>query len=140
MQKHFVTFLSPGTFVHETTTREVEAWDVDKAVAMAREINERHGATPFAFEFSTRTRGDADFDSKESKRSCRYYLGGTIETLEDVERRNDPQESILLFNMKANGWDRIVVNTNSWKIAQPLNDGDVVLDFEPVAATASNPS
>ena len=28
MQKHFVTFLSPGTFVAETSEKEIDSWDV----------------------------------------------------------------------------------------------------------------
>ena len=31
-KKHFVVFLSPGTFVHEQTSKEVKEWDVDKLV------------------------------------------------------------------------------------------------------------
>lgn len=129
MEKHFVHFLSPGTFVHEESKREIEAWDIDKAKELARGIKERHGATPFAFYFTTRTRDQDDFDSKETSRSSRYYLGGKIETIDDVRKRNDPSERILLSNMECNGWDRIIVNTNSWKITQPLDNDDVVLDF-----------
>lgn len=78
-----------------------------------------------------RRREADELDSKVVARSGRYYLGGTIETIEDVRQRNDPKESILLSNMESNGWERIVVNTNSWKIVQPLKDGDVLLDYAP---------
>lgn len=128
--KHFVTFFSPGTFFHEETDKPIDSWDVTKATEMARKIKERHNATPFAFEFSTRTRGPKDLDSKETKRSGRYYLGGKIETVAEVEARNDPEERILLHNMKGNGWDRIVVNTNSWRIVQPFTDNDTLLEFD----------
>ena len=131
MQKHFVTFYSPGTFVSEETTREIESWDVDAAVAMAHGITERYDATPYGFRFTTRTRGDADFDSKESARSCLYWLGGKVETLAEVEARNDPKEETLRWNMRHNNYPKIVVNTNSWKFTAPLNEGDVVLDFTP---------
>jgi len=53
MEKHFVVFYSPGTFVAETSSRPIDAWDVG---------------------------------------------------------------------------DRIVVNTNSWRMTQPLHADDVVLD------------
>lgn len=126
---HFVTFLSPGSFVHEETTKPIESWDVEKAKQMARSIKERHAATPFAFVFSTRARTDEELDSKEVRRSGRYYLGGTIETIEDVRKRNDQNERILLSNMEGNKWHRIIVNTNSSKIYQPLEADDVVLDW-----------
>lgn len=129
MKKHYVTFLSPGTFVHEQSTKEVDSWDVGTAKRLARGIKERHAASPFAFYFTTRTRDDNDFDSKESARSGLYYLGGKVETIEDVRERNDPRERILLSNMECNGWHKIIVNTNSWKVTQPLGDDDVVLDF-----------
>lgn len=128
MKKHFVTFLSPGTFVAEDTTKDVDDWDVDKALELAVGIVERHGAKPYGFYFSTRERGEQDFDSKETKRSGMYYIGGKIRTLQEVEAENDPENSILISNMKCNHWDKILVNTNSWKWTQPLKDGDVVLD------------
>ena len=137
MDKHFVTFYSPGTLMSEVSVKPIDAWDVEAATEMARSIMERHGATPYGFRFTTRSRGDDDLDSKVSKTSPTYFLGGRIETLEEVEARDDPNEKILRFNMRSNGWSRIVVNDNSWRVTQPLEDGDVVLDFTPPAKRQS---
>lgn len=131
MKKHYVEFFSPGTFVAEQTEQEINEWDVETAIKMSRKIKERYGATPYGFQFTTRERKSTDFDSKEVKRSPMYYLGGEIFTVEDIRKRNLPDERILLSNMECNGWDRIVVNTNSWKWTQPLKEGDVVLDMKP---------
>ena|SRR5438105_546870 len=128
MQKHFVTFFSPGTFVAEQATKPIESWDVPAAVAMARGITERYGARPYGFRFSTRTRGDNDLDSRETAKSCLYYLGGQVETLAKIKRRNDPTERILRDNMECNGWKKVVTNRNSWRWTQPLEEGDVILD------------
>lgn len=76
VSKHFVTFYSPGTFVAETSERPIDSWDVPAAVAMAREIKERHNAVPYAFRFTTRSRGPDDLDSKQSASSGYYYLSG----------------------------------------------------------------
>ena len=130
MKKHFVVFLSPGTFVHEESTKEIDSWDVEQAKKMARKIIERHNATPFGFYFITRTRGDNDLDSKISDESPMYYLGGKVETLEEVKARAIKDDSILIGNMECNRWDRIITNTNSWKITQPLRKGDVILDWD----------
>lgn len=130
VSQHFVTFYSPGTFVAETSTYPVDSWDIEIAKDLAKQVTERYNATPYAFRFSTKARGEQDLDSKEIDHSNLYFLGGKIETVADVESRNDPSESILLSNMKSNGWDRIVVNTNSWKWIQPLHEGDAVLDWE----------
>jgi hypothetical protein len=128
MEKHFVTFYSPGTFVHETNTKEIDSWDVDQAIGMAKHIVQRYNARPFGFRFSTRGRGPEDLDSSETESSGMYYLGGKIETIEEIEARNDPSEEILRDNMRGNGWNRVLVNTNSWRWTRPLYDDDIVLD------------
>lgn len=138
MIQHFVTFYSPGTFFSEESTKPIVSWDVDKAIEMARDVTERYNATPYGFRFSTRERGPDDFDSKETARSQTYYLGGRIETLAEVEARNDPKERILLSNMRGNGFDRIVVNDNSWRATLPLYDGDVVLNVKMGRANAGD--
>ena len=78
MKKHFVIFMSPGTFVSETTEKLVESWDVEEAKRLARDIKERHGATPYGFYFVTRSRTSEDLDSKISAESSIYYLGGNL--------------------------------------------------------------
>lgn len=131
MEQHFVTFYSPGTFVSEETTRPIDKWDTDHAVTMAHEITERHGATPFGFQFTTRSRSESDLDSKVTSESPMYYLGGTIRTLEEVISENKPDESILRSNMETNDIKRIITNNNSWRHTSVLNDNDIVLDFVP---------
>lgn len=128
MEQNFVTFFSPGTFVPETTTAPVDSWDVDKAVELARGITERHGAKPYGFQFSTRGRSDKELDSKVIKSSGIYYLGGKIETRNEVFARNDPKEGILRSNMDCNGIDKIIVNDNSWRFMGAFKDDDTLLD------------
>lgn len=127
MKAHFVIFFSPGTFFAEQSQQSMDSWDVDKAVEMSKGIKERHGATPYGFCFTTRTRKDDELDSKETKRSGMYYLGGKVWTLEEIKRRADPKDSILISNMEANGYARVITNDNSWRWTQPLGDEDVVL-------------
>lgn len=129
VSQHFVTFCSPGTMIAESTSKPVDSWSVDLAKMMALEISERYGATPFGFFFTTRSRGPNDLDSKETAKSCFYYLGGRVETREQVEARNDPNERILRSNMSINRWDKIIINDNSWRFTAPLHDTDVVLDW-----------
>lgn len=132
VQQHFVTFCSPGTFVAETSSKPIHGWDIDAAKEMALTIEERHGATPYGFYFTTNGRGEKDLDSKEIAKSPFYWLGGKIETLAEVEARNDPKEEILRSNMRGNGYDKIIVNTNSYKFTAPFfEEGHVLLDFTP---------
>lgn len=130
MESHFVTFCSPGTFVAETTCKEIASWSVKEALAMARGINERHGAKPFGFYFSTRGRSDTELDSREIKRSPFHYLGGVIETLEEVEARATEKDAVLLSNMRGNGTKRIITNDNSWRFTAALKDDYVVLPWD----------
>ena len=127
MRRHFVEFMSPGTFVCEVTTRPIEAWDVEQAVAMAADIVERYNATPFGFRFITRERGLEDLDSRITSRSGMYYLEGRIDRVADIEARARDDERILLLNMKANGWDEVFVNTKGMPWTVPLHPGDTIL-------------
>ncbi len=124
MKQDFVTFYSPGTFVAEQTTREVANWNVTKAVEMMPDIEERHGARPYGFQFYTKRRGWRDFEPKEIKRSGMYYVNCRVQTLEDIEAEGPV---ILLENMKCNGWDRVVSPREGWAWTQPLREGDIVL-------------
>lgn len=131
MTKHFVTFESPGTLFNEETTKEIGAWDENEAQKMARTIIERYGAKPFSFYFTTRERGAKDFDSRETRRSGRYFLGGTLLTLEQVKAQNDPSNETLIRNMECNGWSRVVDNRNSYRSVHPFLAGDTLLDWKP---------
>ncbi len=127
MEKHFVTFFSPGTFVAEQNVQKIDSWDVGEACRRAKKIKQRYGAVPYCFQFSTRSRGPDDLDSKESKTSHRYFINCKVETLEEVEARNDPKEKILRSNMRGNGYDRIATTIEGWKWTQPMQERDVCL-------------
>lgn len=129
VEKHFVTFYSPGTFVAETSEKPIEKWDIDLAKQMARDIKERYNATPYGFRFTTRGRDDNDLDSRVIASSPLHYLGGKVETLGQVKARATDKDAILISNMEGNGWDRIITNDNSWRWTQPLNDDDIVVEW-----------
>lgn len=127
ISKHFVTFYSPGTFCAEESTKPIESWDTAVALRMAADVTERHNARPYAFAFTTRSRGDSDLDSKVTARSPLYYFGVKVETLTEIEARRDPSDRILIANMRTNDWQRVVTTTSGWKATMPLREGDVVL-------------
>ena len=125
MKKNYVIFLSPGTFVSETSKIEIDSWDTTKAMEMARGIKQRHAATPYGFYFEEWESGE--WEPKRIRESNMYYLGGKIKTLADIP--DIPENRILRANMEGNGYDRVLENTNSWKITLPLNKNDVILSF-----------
>lgn len=129
MRQSFVIFCCPGTFMTETTQEFIFEWDVEVAKEMARNIKARHNATPYGFYFCTRERKDDELDSSIVATSPMYYLGGKVETLAEVEERNKPSEEILRWNMRTNGYNRIITNTNSYRSTLPLKDNDIVLQW-----------
>jgi len=44
-----------------------------------------------------------------------------------VKAKNNPNDRILISNMEINGYEKIIVNNNSWKFTAPLNKDDIVL-------------
>ena len=128
MEKHFVIFFSARSFVAETTEKPIGSWDTNEATEMVKDIKERYGATPYGFCFTTRHRKDDELDSKEVKRSGMYYLGGDVLTLAEVKAQM-PEKNILISNMENNGYDKIIINKNSWQWIKPLTDKDTVLSF-----------
>lgn len=136
-RKHFVTFLSPGTFVAEDTTKPIKAWDPVKAVQMAGEVVERYGARPYGFYFTTCLAADPIPDGeggtlkvepKEVSRSGMHFLGGEVFTVDDIKGRGNPKDRVLISNMEGNGWWTVVQNDNSWRSTQPFKEGDVILN------------
>ena len=130
LSKHYVTFYSPGTFVAETTSTEIDEWNTDLALEMMDDIVERYGARPYGFRFTTRGRSDDELDSKQIDSSGMYYVNCNIETIDEVCDRADPHEEILLSNMEINDWNIIVSPKEGYKWTQPLLDGDCVLNKE----------
>lgn len=136
-RKHFVTFYSPGTFFAEVSTRPIDSWDTVAATALARSIVERYAATPYAFQFEARIVSDPVPDGeggtlrvepKTVAKSGRYFLGGIVETLEQVEARGDANDRILISNMRCNRWNRVITVCNGWRVTQPFTDEDSVVD------------
>ena len=128
MKKHFVKFYSAGTFVAEESVKEVDSWDVDKAVAMSKDITERYGAKPYGFRFITRGRTDKDLDSKIVAESGMYFINGVVETLDEIKAKGDSNNRILISNMECNGWDKVVTTKNPYVWTQPFGKNDKIIN------------
>jgi hypothetical protein len=136
-RKHYVTFYSPGSFFAESTTAQIESWDPIKATQMSAGIVERYGSKPFGFRFDTRLVSDPVPDGeggtlrvapKVVETSGMYHINGTVETLDDLEKRADPREDILRSNMRCNRMVLVVVTTSSYRSTQAFDVADVVVD------------
>jgi hypothetical protein len=136
-RKHTVTFYSPGTLFSESTTKDIDSWDTKKAVEMADSIMERYNAKPYAFVFRTlKTHDDVSdgeggflrVEAKKEKESGYYFLGGKLETYDDVLARNLDSESVLRSNMRGNEYWIVCINTNSFKSTMPFGENDKIVD------------
>jgi hypothetical protein len=139
LRKHRITFYSPGTLFSEASDRSIDSWDTKKAVAMAKDIMERHNAKPYGFKFETLLVSDDVPDgeggwlktqSKTVETSGTHFLTGTLETYDDVVRRNSDKESILRTNMHANGYWIVCINTNSYRSTLPFDEKDRIVDMD----------
>lgn len=136
IERHYVKFFSPGTFMSETTVHPIDSWDTRKAVEMAERVVERYGAKPYGFTFLTMLEAEPVGDGRGGKlkveprclrTSGMHHLGGKIETLDEVEARNSPKENILRLNMAGNGYWIVCVTTNSYRSVQPFDEKDVLV-------------
>lgn len=136
-RKHTVTFLSPGTLFAEQDTKWVDSWDPAIAVKIGADIIQRYGAKPYGFYFSTIITADPVSDgeggklsveSKEVSRSGMFFLGGIVESFDEVVARADHKEHIMRSNMKSNRIPLIHISTRSYKHTQYFDQDDVVVD------------
>lgn len=139
MRKHYVTFYSPGTLFMEQTTRPIEAWDPKLAIGVGADVVERYGAKPFAFSFSTRIErdpvpddegGTLKVEPKTVATSCRYFIGerGTWDLLRLSQMKETPESEILRSNMRCNDWPIVIESRRSYRVTQPFESHDVVID------------
>lgn len=137
MRQEFVTFFSPGTFVSESTTTPIASRDPVLAAKMASDIRARYDAKPFAFRFETRLvhdpvpdgdGGTLRVESKTVDTSALYFLGGELLFAHEVQE----SESILRSNMRCNRWPICIVNKNSYRVTQPFNPEDCIVNGDGV--------
>lgn len=120
--KHRVTYFTPGILFPEEYTHDIEERDPQLAV-------ERAPANTYCFNFyDVEEAPDLGADFKvvpvAKNKTKRYYIGGTLYTLAEVEALGKGME-ILASNMRGNHWDRIIKCVpGNW---QPFEEGDVLL-------------
>lgn len=124
--KHKARYLIPGSLFPEETTKDLARRDPALA---------RREAPEYAFAFTLYDVEEVpdlgpDFrvTAKPKNETGRYYLGGTVYTVAELEDAfgSDPDKSILISNIKGNGYKAAIhCSTGNW---QPFEDGDTLLD------------
>ena len=67
---------------------------------------------------------------KTVKESGMYFLGGRVRTYDEVLKDNKADEDILRSNMRANGFEVVVENVNSYKSTHPFREDDHIVDLD----------
>jgi hypothetical protein len=137
-EKHYVVFLSPGTFFDETSEQPIGGWSIAVALELAKGVVERYGATPYGFRFETRLvaapvedgrGGKLEVQSRTVKTSGMHYIDGKVLTLAEVEAHPDyGKESIVAANMRGNRYAAVVETRNGYRHVAVFKPGDLVVD------------
>lgn len=141
MRKHYVEFISPGTFMAETTTKEIASWDIREAAHMCKDIKERYNATPYAFRFKTFLVADDIPDGEggwiktvpnEVASSGSYFIDMTgkakVRSYDEVVADNNDKERILRDNMCCNRMWFVVDTYNSFRSTNEFGENDLLVD------------
>lgn len=127
IKKHFVIFYSPGTFVPETSIKEIDSWDINQAIEMSKNIKERYNAIPYGFRFITKGRTNEELDSKKIDSSPFYFINCKILTLADIKAENNPKNKILISNMECNNIKKVARTIKGWLWTTPIGESDIIL-------------
>jgi len=122
-RKSFVTFyynggLFEGERTYEAQSRDPECIKVPKG-AFAFQFFDRAVATPNIDGKSI------EMSSKPFNLSPKYYYGGRVLTIKDVEKEI-PDNETLISNMRGNGW-KTVIQTRCGNI-QPLEGSHILIE------------
>ena len=132
---NYVIFLSPGTFVSETSKKEIDGWDIKEALKISKKITERHNAKPYGFRFEqykslppVKSDGETfNVEQKFVKSSGTYYITGKILNLGDIP--DTKENEILRSNMRCSKIKAVIENKNSYKFTGEFGDKDTLVDW-----------
>lgn len=119
--KRWVTFYSPGSFFENDWTQDIFGEPDPKDISWP---DNAHAFT--VHEREDIIEGEERFKGETKQIGPRYYHPESrVETLAQVER-NPNSTDILIRNMKANKWDKVI--WSRWgNHPQPMNDKTLVL-------------
>ena len=133
--QHYVVFLSPGTFVDETSESKIDAEDPKLALGMSKRIVERYGARPYGFFFKTKLapvtiEGHKFVPVETQEKSGVYYIEGQLDTYDQVAARGATRERTLLGNMRNRDWGIVCRTKVGYSHCGIFNKEDFVIDGE----------
>ena len=121
MLKHYVQYFSPGSFVSETSDKEIPSRSLDHVLPMKKN-SYSYGFLFFDRE-ETKINGEV-LKGKKKNYSSTHYIGGRKMNATEV-KAEVKNNATLLSNMKINEW-KYVVKTKFGQF-MPFEKGDIMI-------------
>ncbi|MEH2698511.1 hypothetical protein DXU03_15155 [Rhizobium johnstonii] len=124
-----VHFSFPQMFRADEVVGNLPSFDVEEAKKIANRMISQWGDQPFSFHFVRRYLKSNGNQSLEV--SPTYFLGGHVRTLEDVCCDNKPDEQILVANMRARDYRRVITTQTQPPALFMFPDDAVLVEWQP---------
>lgn len=117
MLKHFVIFIISAKFGTDIIEREIESWDPKLACNLIKTLI----TYPLAFYFETKScvNTESNYFVTE-KTSNMFFINGVISSLQELQDRNNPEDSILISQLKQNNVENFIM-VNYTQLTQDNN-------------------
>lgn len=110
--KKYVRYYYEGKYIDHIVHREIETESVDDII---NDIQSIDGIWPYRFQFVTRhPEKETSGEWSISNVSHMYFVNGKIRTLDELIKENNPNNKVLIGNMKSNNYDKIIESTHGW--------------------------
>lgn len=116
-QVHFVIFLTSVKFGTRLVEREIECWDPKLACGLIKTLI----TYPLGFYFETKRCINTERSCLVTeKTSHMFFINGVISSLQELQDRNNPEDSILISQLKQNNVENIIT-VNYTQLTQDNN-------------------
>lgn len=117
MLKHFVIFVISAKFGTTLVEREIDSWDPKLACGLIKTLI----TYPLGFYFETKHCLDIESNYFiTEKTSLMFFINGIISSLQELQDRNNPEDSILISQLKQNNVENIIT-VNYTQLTQDNN-------------------
>jgi hypothetical protein len=132
-----VIFSIPLMRTQNEVREPISSSNIEEAREIGCRLAAEFGVSPVSFVFAIDITG-SDQKPKEGY-SRRYFLGGDVRTIKDVQRDKKPTERILLDRMRREGFDRVLTIKGAVTMNFLIGKDDIVLEPLPTLS-ARGPS
>jgi hypothetical protein len=116
-QIHFVIFITSVKFGTKLVEREIDSWDPKIACSLIKTLI----TYPLGFYFETKHCLDTESNCfVTEKTSHMFFINGIISSLQELQDKNNPEDSILISQLKQNNVENFIT-VNYTQLTQDNN-------------------